>query len=134
MQIRALSLSALARAGARQRASVVSLWVVGAWLAVAAVPGGTLGLTPAQAQQTVPADQGCPAPSAPQGHAATAPARGEKLRHRARRAGGRPPGPAARRFLYRHVAPCRHSGIQSEQPQVVTGANPGKAEMPQKPC
>lgn len=117
-----------------RRSMAASLWVVGAWLAFAAVPMGTLGLTPAQAQQSVPANQDCPAPSDSGTHAATAPAGGGN-------SGTAPGGQGSTGWTGgtggSYIGTSPHAatpGTNTPQPDVVTGANPGKAEMPQKPC
>lgn len=119
---------------AGRQSAAVSLWVVGAWLALAAGPMGMLGLTSAQAQQSVPANQDCPTSAASGTHPATEPARGEN-------SGTAPGGQGSTGWTGgtggSYIGTSPHAatpGTNTPQPDVVTGANPGKAEMPQKPC
>lgn len=133
MRTRAHLVSATAD-GAHHRAGATGFWLVGLWLAVAAVPAGALLPTAAQAQQSVPANQECPAPAAPESHAATAPARGGD-------SGTAPGGQGSTAWTGgtggSYIGTSPHAatpGSNTLQPDVVTGANPGKADMPQKPC
>ncbi|WP_341990021.1 hypothetical protein [Azorhizobium sp. AG788] len=110
------------------------VWVVGAWLMAGAVPVLGLGVPAAHAQQSVPSEQECPATASGGAHAATPPVAGPS-------SGTAPGGQGSTGWSGgtggSYIGTSNHAstpGSGASQPETVTGANPGKAETPRKPC